>query len=65
MAIPDAIIDTIRRELDRAAIVATADGGSLLLTERTRIGRQFDMSARLRVTGETVRETGWTAEDEA
>ena len=45
--VPDAIIDTIRKELDRAAIVATADGALVALTgEGRESGARIDKEAR-------------------
>ena len=65
--VPDAIIDTIRRELDRAAIVATADGGSLLALTGADANRARELIRRREARESRARryaETGWTAEDE-
>ena len=64
--VPDAIIDTIRRELDRAAIVATADGALVALTEKD-ANRARELIRRREARESRARryaETGWTAEDE-
>mmetsp|Transcript_15123 Transcript_15123/g.43003 ORF Transcript_15123/g.43003 Transcript_15123/m.43003 type:complete len:440 (-) Transcript_15123:39-1358(-) len=65
--VPDAIIDTIRRELDRAAIVATADGGSLLALTGADAARARELLRRREARESRARRrdvTGWTAEDE-
>ena len=65
--IPDAIIDTIRKELDRAAIVATADGGSLVALTGAEANRARELLRRREARESRARrraETGWTAEDE-
>ena len=65
--IPDAIIDTIRKELDRAAIVATADGGSLLALTGPDAARARELLRRREARESRARRreaTGWTAEDE-
>ena len=64
--VPDAIIDTIRKELDRAAIVATADGALVALTEKD-ANRARELIRRREARESRARryaETGWTAEDE-
>ena len=65
--VPDAIIDTIRKELDRAAIVATADGGSLLALTGPDAARARELLRRREARESRARRrdvTGWTAEDE-
>ena len=65
--VPDAIIDTIRKELDRAAIVVTADGGSLLALTGPDAARARELLRRREARESRARrreETGWTAEDE-
>ena len=64
--VPDAIIDTIRKELDRAAIVATADGALVALTEKD-ANRARELIRRREARESRARryaDTGWTAEDE-
>ena len=65
--VPDAIIDTIRKELDRAAIVVTADGGSLLALTGPDAARARELLRRRDARESRARRreaTGWTAEDE-
>ena len=65
--IPDGIIDTIGKELDRAAIVATADGGSLLALTGPDAARARELLRRRDARESRARRrevTGWTAADE-
>ena len=65
--VPEGIIDVVRRELDRAAIVATADGGSLLALTGPDAARARELLRRRDARESRARRreiTGWTAEDE-
>ena len=65
--VPDAVLAAIRRELDRAAIAATADGGSLVVLtneDAARARELLRMRAARECRARRQETTGWTAEDE-